>query len=1034
MVLFKKPLTLAIFLLVTCVFLVSCKGETTVTPALTNQEPSIQIGSDQSVNENATATLSASATDQDGTIERYQWAQTTGISVVLNNANTQTPEFTAPSVNTDETLTFQLTVTDNEGATSSDTLKVTVLNQLTVGGTVSGLTGTLTLQNNGAATQSLQITTNGNYQFSQFFNNGEIYNITVSQQPQDQMCSVSNANGQINNINVTNVAILCTGNTPTVTLSGSYQTTPLLQLDNDINDPSAAPNGNNNTLDTPQAIQNLVLIQGFATAVATGRQVERDRFAYNPDPNDVYQVILQQNQSIRLQVVDFAGADVFKGDLDLYLYDNNRSLVGSSLSVTEFENITVPSDGQYYIVVHAYSGTSKYTLSLNAVSQQTHSSQSVEFQTEQAIIQLKPTANISRFTSSNKDLTADLNTNTARSTLATFSVSAVPVSQAKNNTSGTPSETLSFDQVLAAANPTSFKKVKTLQHIKQLNQQPDVLFAEPNYLYQPLLVPNDSYYARQWHYPAINLPQAWDITTGSRTGSDVIVAVIDTGVFLTHSDLAGQLVSGYDFISSSSNAGDGNGIDNNPDDPGDSTQLNNSSWHGTHVAGTVAAKTNNNNGVAGVSWHAKIMPIRVLGLNGGTSYDIIQAVRFASGLSNDSNTVPTQKADIINLSLGCANCFSQAEQQAYTDARAQGVIVVAAAGNNNSSQLFYPASFDGVVSVSATDFSNNKAYYSNFGSRVDVAAPGGDMRVDSNGDGSADGVLSTLVDDSTGIRESSISFYQGTSMASPHVAGVLALMRALYPALSPDDVDNLLAAGAITTDLGTAGRDNTYGYGLIDALKATQQAQQLANGGTTPDLPPVIVATPTQLSMGLNSESTLTITNEGKTTTSITSINTEASWLSVSATNVDANGLGEYRVQINRTGLSDAAYQSNIIFNLATGSSVSVHVSMQVAQLDTTGRTASIYVMLLDSNNNVISKISPTDQGNGQFSYRFSNIVAGSYRIIGSSDIDNDQQFCQYAEACGGYPTLNALSPIEVTNQDIADLDFIIGIQSNFGQ
>jgi serine protease len=191
------------------------------------------------------------------------------------------------------------------------------------------------------------------------------------------------------------------------------------------------------------------------------------------------------------------------------------------------------------------------------------------------------------------------------------------------------------------------------------------------------------------------------------------------------------------------------------EDPGDLAFGQRSSFHGTHVAGTIGAATNNGGGVAGVAWGVTLVPLRVLGLGGGTSYDVLQAVRYAAGLANDSGT--SHPVDVINLSLGGGG-FSSTEQSVYTQARNAGVIVVAAAGNDDSSQLFYPASYAGVVSVSAVDLRLLKAPYSSFGAAVDVAAPGGDTSIDRNGDGYGDGVLSTLFDELAGLF--GYAFYQ----------------------------------------------------------------------------------------------------------------------------------------------------------------------------------------------------------------------------------------------------------------------------------
>jgi serine protease len=914
-------------------------------------------------------------------------------------------------------LVFIASLLSCSGSDSGDDLTL-----YSVGGTVTGLQGSVTLRNN--STDLLTLSNSGSFSFNNKLNSGASYSVQIQAQPSGQICTVSNASGVVN-ADVTNVMVSCTTR---VSLSGSYQLAPLIQVDSDINDPLAVANVDNGSFIEAQSIANFSTVHGFATLAGTGRILDGDRFAVSGDEYDTYRVNLQKNQTLRLQVSDFAGVDVFQGDLDLFLYDSGFNLVDYSYSTGEFENISVLADGDYYIVVAAYDGTSKYTLTLNIVSPLNITRQnSVDFRTGESIIKFKPNITVNNFKASHQQMVLSHH-KTTRPALANFDVSDV----SSASIAGSLKVHRRFIEELRQKNPGSYEKFITLQQIKRMNQRQDIEYAEPNYIYKPLLVPNDEFYSLQWHYPAINLPQAWDITTGSRIGSDVIVAVVDTGVFLSHTELSGQLLSGYDFISDITNAADGDGIDADPDDPGDSATLNSSSWHGTHVAGTVAAKTDNNDGVAGIAWQAKIMPLRVLGTLGGSNYDIIQAIRYAARLSNDSNTLPAQKADIINLSLGGSG-FSQAAQDAYDEVRAAGVIIVAAAGNENTSVLSYPASYDGVISVSATDFVNARAPYSNYGGKIDVAAPGGNQLVDLNNDSYGDGVLSTLVDDSTGTRKSTLSFYQGTSMAAPHVAGVFALMRAVYPALSPDEIDSLLAAGSITTDLGTAGRDDIYGYGLLDALKAVQMAQLLENGGTLPPQPALIVATRNQLTMGATSTATLILSNEGGVTASITSVTDDASWLSVLASSVDGNNLGEYQVTIDRTGLSDSSYLGTITFNLSTGSSLQVLVSMDVGIVDKTGNAGTVYMLLLDDSNEVIDQVSAVDDGNGIFNYNFTNVVAGGYRIVAGSDIDNDLFICQLAEACGGYPTISELSTIQVTDADITGLDFVVDILANFG-
>jgi len=379
----------------------------------------------------------------------------------------------------------------------------------------------------------------------------------------------------------------------------------------------------------------------------------------------------------------------------------------------------------------------------------------------------------------------------------------------------------------------------TLDAVDEMRRRPDVLWAQPNYRRHAFRVPNDEFLPLQWHYPLISLPAAWDVTIGS---PDVVVAVIDTGLLIGHPDIADErLVPGFDFISDGGVAQDGDGIDPNPFDVGDGGPNAPSSFHGTHVAGTIGASTDNGVGVAGVDWNARIMPVRVLGAGGGFDFDIAQGIRFAAGLDNVSGARPARRADVINMSLGGPG-FSPAMQEAIQDARAAGVIVVVAAGNENENAAgSSPAAFAEVVCVSAVDRTRAKAFYSNFGAVVDVAAPGGDTGVDLDGDGFADGVLSTRGDDSAGNGIVPIfEFLQGTSMAAPHVAGVVALMQAAFmdahggARMTPDQLDALLRAGALTDDLGD---DEFSGHGLVNAHKAVLAAAG-ASDEPEPPLPP----------------------------------------------------------------------------------------------------------------------------------------------------------------------------------------------------
>ncbi len=377
-------------------------------------------------------------------------------------------------------------------------------------------------------------------------------------------------------------------------------------------------------------------------------------------------------------------------------------------------------------------------------------------------------------------------------------------------------------------------QAETFDLAETLKARPDVADAVPNYLRYPLATPNDPNYNKQWHYPAMNLPAAWDITTGS---ANVVVAVIDTGILAGHPDFGNRLLPGYDFVSDLASANDGDGRDSNPNDPGVSGQT---FFHGTHVAGTIGAATNNGVGVAGVDWKARVLPVRAIGVKTGTLADIMDATLWAAGLEDPRITgIPKNQtpADVLNLSLGGPGPCEAMEQEIYNRVIAAGKIIVVAAGNGDENQrpedarFVTPANCDNVITVGATDRQGNRAFYSNFGPRIDIMAPGGEN--------APDAVLSLSKNASNAFD---YVFSAGTSMATPHVAGVAALMKALQPAITQDQVRQALTSSARPLSTAQCVGGETFisipsgscGAGLIDAAKALEAV----TNPPTPNPPP----------------------------------------------------------------------------------------------------------------------------------------------------------------------------------------------------
>jgi len=406
----------------------------------------------------------------------------------------------------------------------------------------------------------------------------------------------------------------------------------------------------------------------------------------------------------------------------------------------------------------------------------------------------------------------------------------------------------------------------------------------------------------------------------------------------------------------------------------------------------------------------------VLGVGGGTLYDILQGVRYAAGLSNDSGTVPSRPADIINMSLGGGD-YSSLAQGVFTQVLDAGIILIGAAGNESTGTPTYPAAYEGVVSVSAVDINGDLASYSNYGAEIDVAAPGGDGG-DLNGDGFADQIWSTGGNDASGAIQFNYTAYYGTSMAAPHVAGVVALMKALRPALSPLEFDALLRNGNLTSDIGASNWDSDYGWGLIDAYKSVLAVQN-------DSIPTVMIVNPTSVNFGASgTETTLTVSKTGDDDLSVVSFSEAPEpWLTVTEASVDQEGAGTYSVVASRRGLTDGIYQSDIIFTTSDGSTIAVPVSL--VESTTSSANAGVhYVLLVDPGTREAAAQVDVQAADGRYAYNFSNVASGGqYLIVAGSDRDNDGYINNTGEAMGAYLSLDQITYVDA-DANLSGLDF----------
>lgn len=342
------------------------------------------------------------------------------------------------------------------------------------------------------------------------------------------------------------------------------------------------------------------------------------------------------------------------------------------------------------------------------------------------------------------------------------------------------------------------------QAVAQLSQVTGVQYAEPNRWRETTVIPNDPNFTLQWGLSKINAPAAWDRTTGN---ASIVVAVIDTGVDLNHPELAPLLVPGFDMVDLGPNPtppagyrfeGDFQGRDATPQDE---------VGHGTHVAGTIACLSNNAAMVAGVTWQCRVMPVKVLTrlvnianptrVSGtGSAADIAAGIRWAVD----------HGARVLNMSLGGPS-DTQVERDAVAYAIARGVVVCAAMGNDGpTGTTSFPAAYPGVVAVGAIDVADHRAWFSQVGPHIDLVGPGVD-------------ILSTVWDDGTATMS-------GTSMATPHVAGVAALVLSVKPSLSGAQVADILrqTARPLRDNPSDPVPNNSYGFGCVDALAAVNRA------------------------------------------------------------------------------------------------------------------------------------------------------------------------------------------------------------------
>jgi len=560
----------------------------------------------------------------------------------------------------------------------------------------------------------------------------------------------------------------------------------------------------------PASPSALKVFTGHVAAAGTGVPVGR-----GAESADRYVLELEQGQHIVLEFEDSAAAD-----LHLYLLDEFGAALDASVDAADGPtagsrnlSVLVPETGRYVVRVFADRGDAAYSLRLYPTVSPVHEAQrgarvSDEFMVHQVLLWVR-----SETAEAVASHAQGVGLRRSRESAVAAELWEVPPGQVGRVLDGVRGWRPKGGNVIRWTEPALLERYETLLIARSLREQPAIAAVSPNFILRPQQVsPNDPRYPEQWFHWNIELPEAWETSTGMPDDAEVVVAVVDTGVFQKHEDMQGKLLPGYDFQLDEPGG----------DDPGPGD------WHGTHVAGIVGASTDNGVGIAGISWGAKILPVRVLSDESGSLADLLEGIRYSAGLPNSSGTLPERRADIINLSLGESLPCDANQREFFRGIRDLGIFLVAASGNSRDGNgaITFPASCDAVFAVGATGRDSARAPYSNYGRGLDFVAPGGFMRSRQ----SLGGILSTIAPESSAAPETGYALYTGTSMAAAVASGVVALARAVDPDLTPDSFAEMMECGLLTDDIGAAGWDNETGWGQINALKTLRAVSANRDG------------------------------------------------------------------------------------------------------------------------------------------------------------------------------------------------------------
>ena len=757
-----------------------------------------------------------------------------------------------------------------------------------------------------------------------------------------------------------------------------------------------------------------------------------------PDDEDWYKIDTVSNLQVTLAVEDYQeivtdadGAETtVTNKATLLLYNSAGILMDfqyTASSTEEYQTINLPDSGIVYAVIKQDINNTKYTLALGSViitSTAGYTSSKDAY----------ATGRMMTYRSFNKDSNyIEVNTGLDQNSSLLGKLSNI------NESSFKGLRVIDFDYLQEYSslfgndtyldspdfvNSNNINQIKYLKHWKTLQHQRNLypgLNLEFDFRAYKHGFTKDEYWAYQWGLQNIGLNEVLN-AIGQET-QNVGVAVIDSGSPSSTSTAwttSAFLEGGYDFAPASDSS-DGDGPD---PDPTDHSPTGGS--HGTHVATTINALNDGNNiNGFGVS----VLPINVFG-NSGTTYssDVIGAMLYSAGLSNETGTFYSGSTPIrvINLSLGsdgggCSNAYNNA----IGDVTAAGITVVSSSGNSaveSPGGYGYPASCPNVISVGAVDPINARAYYSTYNDMVDITAPGGTTGTDLNGDGQADGILAF-------DGNESLANYQGTSMASPHVAGAIAVIYGLKPEWTTVQMEAFITQGYLTDDLGAEGRDDEYGIGMLNLSKGFTA---LIDGGL--DFTYATI-TPGSFNFGYSdTERTITLTKIGDGDISVSQIAaSNSSLVNIVADNVDSSGFGTYKVTLIRGSVPDGTYSSSITADISDGTQTNVTFTYSIGAERQRPDIGFTYLLLIDDEGESAGGWYVDLRPEG-VSFEVNDIGIGTYYWLFSTEIDGDGYIGGYGEIIETYPEISSSSQyFELIDKDINNSAVTIATRKSSG-